>query len=130
MFRSFKDNLATSQNDMKEFRNKWKSPEMQTIFAHSKTSLEANEDLSKSADVPKYGWVEVEEKGRDVAKDGDIANEGESDKGFELSQEDVKKIVDEWRAENEKIQYREIDGYSDFEVCDRGLHFLPLDLMN
>ncbi|PVI01396.1 hypothetical protein DM02DRAFT_641908 [Periconia macrospinosa] len=116
VFRAYKENIATSQNDMKKLKSQWKNPQVEKIFTYSKHSFQENGDLSKSSEVPRYGWVDMEEKLQEATQKGDKEKEAESDQGMDVSQEDIRKIVDEWKARNDKIKFQGQDGYHDFKI--------------
>lgn len=102
---------------MKKLRNQWKSPQVEKIFAHTKHSFQENGNLSSSSEVPRYGWVDMDEKLREATQKGDKEKDAETDQGLDISQEDIKRIVDEWKARNDKIKFEGEDGYRDFKVC-------------
>ncbi len=56
MFAGVRKAAIKSADDMKDFRESWTSQQTQDLFARSRQSLSANSDLSKSAEVAKYGW--------------------------------------------------------------------------
>jgi hypothetical protein len=71
-------------------------------------------DMSKSGDVPHYGWIEREQRAKaDTKKGGETAEESRA----ALSDEEVEKTVREWRARNLKLEFEEKDWYRDLTVC-------------
>lgn len=103
MYRAFKEGITTSQNEIKNFRNQWQSPEIQSVYEHARGSLNANSDLSASAQVQRYGWIEKEAKGKRAAtrrKDGAQKSEKKQEA---LTQEDISRIVEDFRKTYPKI---------------------------
>ncbi|KAF1953637.1 hypothetical protein CC80DRAFT_142899 [Byssothecium circinans] len=120
MYRAFSDNLTASQNDIKAFRTQWHSQDTQSVLDHARKSLARNKDLSKSAEVGKYGWVEKERKERERGKK--MLKEKESGTGVgegeRLGEGDVGRILDEWKTRKgyEKIGLKREDGDKDLTI--------------
>ncbi|KAF2241601.1 hypothetical protein BU26DRAFT_174172 [Trematosphaeria pertusa] len=96
MFRAFKQGVIGSQNEIKSFRNQWHDQDTQAIFDHARKSMGQNPDLSASAQVQQYGWIEKESREKEAAllrKDG--AQEAEEAQ-VALTQEDISRILDDF----------------------------------
>lgn len=55
-FASVRKSAVQSTENLKGFREVWKSDQTQDILARSKESAEKDPDLSKAKDVAAYGW--------------------------------------------------------------------------
>lgn len=86
--------VLTSQNDIKRLNELWRSPEIQNTFEHAKESLATNSDLSASVAIPSYGWVEREQKGKEISKK---SSEELDPTWTALTEDDVSKIITEFR---------------------------------
>ncbi|ORY14804.1 hypothetical protein BCR34DRAFT_478993 [Clohesyomyces aquaticus] len=96
VFKGFKQALIGSQNDLKSFRVQWHTPEYQSILVHARKSYSANPDLSASAQVPRYGWIqsEIAEK---KALAGNLSGlEEPQEIATGLGKEDIALILDEF----------------------------------
>ena len=56
MFAEVRKSALRSTEDLKTFRDQWNLEQTQQLYARSKQSLEKDGDLTKSLDVPKWGW--------------------------------------------------------------------------
>jgi len=116
LYREFKDGLLASQVEIKSFRNKFQGQETQGIIDHARRRVKADGDMSKSGEVQQYGWIERKERRGENAKKGpgiDVAAHVEP----ALTDEEIGKIVGEWRARNERVGVVEKDGGRDLLVC-------------
>ncbi|KAF2262605.1 hypothetical protein CC78DRAFT_582373 [Lojkania enalia] len=68
IFKQFRQATVGSQNDIKAFRAQWQGQDIQSIFEYTRESLGKNSDLSTSAQVPIYGWVETEIIDKEAAR--------------------------------------------------------------
>ncbi|KAK7538803.1 uncharacterized protein J3D65DRAFT_350643 [Phyllosticta citribraziliensis] len=62
MFRDFKDSATAVSVALANFKNDWKSEDIQRLLHHARESEKNNPDLSQGVHVPKYGWVEAAQK--------------------------------------------------------------------
>jgi hypothetical protein len=116
VYREFKDGLLSSQAEIKGFRNSFQGQETRAIIDHARRRAQADGDMSKSGEVQRYGWIERKEKRRENAKKGDREDVA-ADHEPALTDEEVGKIVGEWRRENEKLGLEEKEGGRDLTVC-------------
>ncbi|QIW96101.1 hypothetical protein AMS68_001619 [Peltaster fructicola] len=56
--RDVKHNAAMVMEQMEEFRTGWASDRTQAILTHTRRSASENPDLSKSSNVPVWGWAD------------------------------------------------------------------------
>ncbi|KAF1947914.1 hypothetical protein EJ02DRAFT_440078 [Clathrospora elynae] len=101
-YRLYSQGVIGSQNGVNNLKVQWKTPEIQSTFAHVKKSFDANADLSESASIPSYGWTERAQR----AKDSKKSKGGESveDLGATLTDEAIGGIVVEFRKTHPNIK--------------------------
>lgn len=93
-FKLYAKGVLTSQSDIKNLHESWKTPEMQRTLEHVKESFSANPDLSASASIPSFGWVERHQKGRDTKERG--SNDVEST-WKNLTEDEVSRAIEDFR---------------------------------
>lgn len=118
MFRAFSDNLTTVQTEVKGFKTEWNSQETRTVLEHASNSLKQDGDLSRSAEVAKYGWVDRESREKKRGKKAVEQKEVGGGPGERLGEGDIGKIVDEWKGKegHEKIGLKRENGDKDLTV--------------
>lgn len=109
MFHAFKDNLIKAQRDMKHFRAQWQSQETQTLFEHTKRSAVANPDLVPGAQIQQYGWVEIEEKEKDVAKKKGGNEERAGNTSVNITKAERERMLEDWKIAHPSIKVEERD---------------------
>lgn len=103
-FKMYAQGVYGSQNAVKNLGQHWKSPEIQSIFEHTKKSQTENADLSAGASIPGHGWIERERKERDTnTKDGGKSTITEETEAI-LSAGDLTRIVEEFHKTHPNIQ--------------------------
>ena len=63
LFVQVKTAAVQAVGDVEGLRNSWNSDETQSLLTKSRESLAKDSDLSKAANVPRYGWNEDVEMG-------------------------------------------------------------------
>jgi hypothetical protein len=71
--------------------------------------------MSKSVEVNHCGWIEREKRRREDSRDGSALEAAEESQAA-LTNEEVEKIVREWRARNLRLGFEEKEGYRDLTV--------------
>lgn len=112
LFRNFKAGIEKSFSQIKTFRNNYQAPETQTVLRYARERAAADSDLSKSIDVPQYGWTEREKRSKEALKKN---TETAVELQAALSDEDVARIVQEWK-----------ERHPDFTIKENGLHDLSV----
>ncbi|KAF2191022.1 hypothetical protein K469DRAFT_558517 [Zopfia rhizophila CBS 207.26] len=102
LFQAFKQATVGSQNDIKSFRVKWQSSEIQSIFDRARESQTTNSDLTASAQVPKYGWLESELAEKAAGKTMKAKTAKMENSNVELTNEYVAQLVDDFKKKNPK----------------------------
>jgi hypothetical protein len=99
----YSQGVVGSQNGIKALNDTWRTSDVQEMLVHARNSLEANSDLSTSASVPSYGWIERERREREAHKgNGEhIAAEDQSDT---LNDEDISRITVHFRKAHPSIK--------------------------
>lgn len=62
MFAEVKKSAVTTTGQLAAFRDDWNSERTQQILAKAQESEQRDPDLSKAAEVPRFGWTESYEK--------------------------------------------------------------------
>ncbi|KAF1978498.1 hypothetical protein BU23DRAFT_564085 [Bimuria novae-zelandiae CBS 107.79] len=109
MFHAFKDNVIKAQRDMKTFKSQWQSQETQDIFEHTRKSAAANPDLSAGAQVRQYGWIEKEEREKEMVKKNGEDEVRMEDVRVHITKEEREKILSDWKEANPSIKVEEKD---------------------
>lgn len=88
---------------------------MKSILEHCRQSLDKDTDLSKSREVPRYGWVEKERRERGGRK----VEEGKKDDHAQtgVTKEEVENILEEWTKRNGTIKVETKDENHEIMVC-------------
>lgn len=73
------------------------------MFAHTKKSFEADQDLAACASVPSYGWIERERRERESHK-GSGENAAVEDDSNKLDDETISRIVAEVQGTQPNIK--------------------------
>lgn len=73
------------------------------MFAHTKKSFEANQDLAACASVPSYGWIERERRERE-SHEGPGENAAVEDDSDKLDDETISRIVAEVQGMHPNIK--------------------------
>jgi hypothetical protein len=107
VFKLYAEGVVSSQNGIKSLQESWKDPEMTEALEHVRKSLGANSDLSASASVPVYGWVERDRRMRE-AKHGSPKDKAE-DTGHSLSDDEIAQILVEFEKEHPNIKLEKQD---------------------
>ncbi|EMC93058.1 hypothetical protein BAUCODRAFT_151429 [Baudoinia panamericana UAMH 10762] len=58
MFASVKKAALQSTDDLDRFRKEWSSDQTQQLLTRSNESVKEDGDLSRAADISKYGWAQ------------------------------------------------------------------------
>lgn len=58
LFAEIKTAAVQSVQDVGTLRETWNSEQTKDLVARSKESFEKDGDLSKAAEVPRYGWIQ------------------------------------------------------------------------
>lgn len=123
LYQAFKNATIGSQNDIKAFRSQWQDQEIQSILEHAQESLKKDSDLSAGAQVPRYGWREIVLKEKEASrrrKDG-MHKSRDSETG--LSEDEIKRIVEEFRTAHTNIRVSTKDDNRVIQVrCSRKVH--------
>jgi hypothetical protein len=101
-YKLYADSVLGSQKSLDSLKNQWKQPEMQNTFEHVKQSYGANADLSKSVSIPSHGWIERARKAKESTKSQ--GGEGVEDVGATLTDEDISRIVVEFRKAHPNLK--------------------------
>ncbi|KAF2678383.1 hypothetical protein K458DRAFT_317242 [Lentithecium fluviatile CBS 122367] len=104
LFHEFKAGLYAAQAEIKSFRNNFLAQETQAILEHARQRESEDGDLSKCGEVSHYGWIEREKREKENAKKTKGAETVEQCEAA-LTDEEVDKIVREWRARNLKLGF-------------------------
>jgi hypothetical protein len=104
-----------SQAGVNALKTQWQEPGMQNTFEHVKKSFGANADLSGCVSIPSHGWVERERKAKESnkAKGGEITE----DVGTVLTDDDISRIVQEFRKTYPNIKLETQDDNRSISVC-------------
>jgi hypothetical protein len=98
----YSQGVLGSQNGLNSLKEQWRQPEMQSTFEHVKKSFAANADLSEIDSIPSHGWIQRERKARESTKSK--GNETMDDPGVALSDEDISRIVVEFRKTHPNLK--------------------------
>jgi hypothetical protein len=90
-YKLYAQGIMGVQNDIRSLNEHWKNSEIQEVFDHTRKSFSANTDLSASASIPAYGWIEREEKERKSKKSNRSENTDEI--STVLNDEDISRII-------------------------------------
>jgi hypothetical protein len=109
IYKLYAQGVIGSQNGLNALKDQWRQPEMQSAFQHVKKSFAANADLSECVSIASHGWIERERKAQESSKSK--GGESEEDLGAILSDEDISRIVVEFRKAhpNLKLQTQDND---------------------
>lgn len=113
LFRDFKAGIERSTGQIKSLRKNFQGPETQAVFRYARQRAAADGDLGKSGDVPQFGWIEREKKAKETVKKGTATA---TELKAALSDEEVKRIVQEWKGRNPILTIKE-EGCRDLTVC-------------
>ena len=58
LFADIKSAAVTSTTELKDFRENWTSEQTQNLLVKAKDSKQRDGDLTKSMNIPRYGWSE------------------------------------------------------------------------
>jgi len=50
--------VVSANTDIKEFKERWQSEEVQATLAKSREGLERDDDLGAARELPRNGWIE------------------------------------------------------------------------
>jgi hypothetical protein len=95
-YKLYAQGIMGVQNDIRNLNENWKNPEIQDLFNHTSKSYSANTDLSASASIPVYGWIERELRERKSKKSSRSENTDEISTVF--TDEDVSRIIADFRT--------------------------------
>lgn len=71
LFKAFKQAASDASRALAGFRTAWHDRTTHVIFERTKQSQKANSDLSAGANLPRYGWSEIDaQKSAEVRVDG------------------------------------------------------------
>jgi hypothetical protein len=102
-FKLYSQGVVGSQNGIRALNEAWRAPEIQEMFAHTKKSYDANQDLAACASIPSHGWVERERRERESHKrHGE--NTAVEDHGNELDDETISRIIAEVQSAQPNIK--------------------------
>ncbi|OCK85828.1 hypothetical protein K432DRAFT_286118, partial [Lepidopterella palustris CBS 459.81] len=106
LYQDFRQSALGATNGLKKFRLAWDSEETQNIFEHTKDSQRANMDLSASAGVSMYGWVDTVENEQKANSIGSNSIELEKEDRVAVldENENVAAIVDAFKKEHPKYR--------------------------
>jgi hypothetical protein len=101
-YKLYSQGVLGSQNGLNSLKEQWRQPEMQSVFEHVQKSFAANADLSDCVSLPSHGWIERERKAKESTKSK--GNESVDDPGVTLSDEDISRIVVEFRKTHPNLK--------------------------
>ncbi|CAE7213669.1 hypothetical protein PTNB85_07021 [Pyrenophora teres f. teres] len=106
----YSQGLETSSKGLAAFKEQWSETEMQDILKHVQESFKENPNLSESVSVPSHGWVERERKAKESTKSK--GGENVEDAGAILTEEEISRIVIEFRKSHPNLKLETKDGNS------------------
>jgi hypothetical protein len=101
-YKLYSQGVLGSQNGLNSLKEQWRQPEMQSAFEHVQKSFAANADLLECVSIPSHGWIERERKAKESTKSK--GNESVDDLGVTLSDEDMSRMVVEFRKTHPKLK--------------------------
>ncbi|KAF2712322.1 hypothetical protein K504DRAFT_372705 [Pleomassaria siparia CBS 279.74] len=113
VFCAFQKAVTGSQRDIKAFRTQWHSQDFQCILQHTAQSLNKNPNLSASAKVPRYGWVNALAKENEAAQRRSNGVQKLEDKFVQLTKEDIARDIAEFHQAYPSIKVLAKDDHQD-----------------
>lgn len=110
----YSQGLEAASKGLGTFKEQWNQPEMQNILEHVDASFKGNPDLSESVSVSPHGWVERERKAKESTKSK--GSESVEDSGVSLTDEDISRIVVEFRKSHPNLKLETKDDNSSISV--------------
>ena len=126
-FKLYAQGVVGSQNDIKSLNDRWKSPEIQSIFDHVKRSLDINQDLANSATTHPHGWVKRAQGQKQAEKQQDSGDPSERPGAID-SDEEIARIILDFRKRHPDIVLKTQGDNRSISVCSifRAFHLLLL----
>jgi hypothetical protein len=97
MFNTYKKNVVDSQKGINSLRSQWHSQELQSIFEHTTQSLNKDDDLTPSAKIERWGWVDNQIKEKEAARRKSDGVQKPEDTFINLTNEDVTREIQEFQ---------------------------------
>ena len=98
MFNTYKKNVVDSQKGINSLRSQWHSQEFQSIFEHTAQSLSKDDDLTPSAKIERWGWVDNQIKEKEAARRKSDGVQKPEDTFINLTNEDVMREIKEFQT--------------------------------
>jgi hypothetical protein len=117
MFNTYKKSVVDSQKGINSLRNQWNSQEVQAIFEHTTQSLNMDSDLTPSAKIERWGWVDNQIKEKETARRKSDGVQKPEDICINLTSEDVTREIQEFQKAHPSIKVLMKDDSQDLLVC-------------
>lgn len=116
MFNTYKKNVVDSQKGIISLKSQWNSQELQSIFEHTTQSLSKDDDLTPSAKVERWGWVDNQIKEKEAARRKSDGVQKPEDKFINLTNEDVMREIQEFQTVHPNVKILTKDDNQDLLV--------------
>ena len=116
MFNTYKKNVVDSQKGINSLRTQWHSQEIQSIFEHTTQSLSKDDDLTPSAKIERWGWVDNQTKEKEAAIRKSDGIQKPEDTFINLTNEDVMREIQGFQTAHPNIKILTKDDNQDLLV--------------
>ena len=116
MFNTYKKNVVESQKGINSLRSQWHSQEFRSIFEHTTQSLSKDDDLTPSAKIERWGWVDNQIKEKEAAKRKSDGVQKPEDMFINLTNEDVTREIQEFQTAHSNVKILTKDDNQDLLV--------------